>query len=396
MSALRFVLLLSVLGSGFCDLGGILQIHYPDISIETDANGNITMQSGADASVYLIPGPGGSVFFDGEDLLHLIKVINGLPPVWRAHSPTGFYKTAFGGDTVSVKLEAIDAENNTMYYKLVAGTMPPGLTIRGDGYIVGQVPDVDAIYSFTIRAINVNEKHADAVFRMQIIERNQCLPTDPCQNGGFCIDQSGDIPYKCICDLSFSGMNCELSCRSNSLQINDTSVVPEAMMSAYLTQENFTATEGRLGSSGGGGRGWCGANSYAWLQIDLGREARIFGAIIQSYSNDYYTGSYYISYSTDGNNFRYVENQNATQNATAFATSTTTAPRTSTSSPTAGGKFTFSGSTSTSRATDYLPEFVIARFVRFHPVSYSSSKYPCMRVDLLGCFDQPKLTGTSP
>ena len=34
------------------------------------------MQSGADASVYIVPGTnGGSVFFEGEDILHLIKVM---------------------------------------------------------------------------------------------------------------------------------------------------------------------------------------------------------------------------------------------------------------------------------------------------------------------------------
>jgi hypothetical protein len=34
-------------------------------------------------------------------------VINGLPPVWKEHSATGFFYTAFGGETMNVKLEAL-------------------------------------------------------------------------------------------------------------------------------------------------------------------------------------------------------------------------------------------------------------------------------------------------
>jgi hypothetical protein len=57
-----------------------------------------------------------------------------------------------------------------MEYRVVAGTMPPGLRIDSSGSrIIGQVPDVNAIYSFTVRATNTNDKYADAVFRMEII-----------------------------------------------------------------------------------------------------------------------------------------------------------------------------------------------------------------------------------
>ncbi|XP_052782386.1 uncharacterized protein LOC128218739 [Mya arenaria] len=373
MADIQLLALFLMFGFVSCDLGNILQIHYPDISLEADDNGNITLQSGADASVYLIPGPGGTVYFEGEDILHLIKVINGLPPVWKDHSSIGFFKTAFGGDNVNVKLEALDPDNQEIQYSLVAGTMPPGLMISNNSEIAGRVPDLDAIYSFTIRATNVNDKYADAVFRMQIIERNQCLPTPPCKNGATCVDQTGNIPYKCICPDRFSGMDCEKDCRSNSLEVNSTVAVPQAMMSAYLTRENYTATDGRLGSTSGDGKGWCGADSNSWLQIDLGQQAHIFGAVMQSYSSAYYTGSYFLSYSVDGATFMDVENIANVTSSTSTASSV--------------NKFTFAGSSSSSSATDYLPLPVHARFVRFHPVSYSSSKFPCMRVDLLGCVD---------
>lgn len=48
--------------------------------------------------------------------------------------------------------------------------MPPGLNIDSkNGLITGVVPDLDALYSFTIRATNVKDKYEDAVFRMEII-----------------------------------------------------------------------------------------------------------------------------------------------------------------------------------------------------------------------------------
>ena len=48
--------------------------------------------------------------------------------------------------------------------------MPPGLHVDSkNSLITGQVPDVNAIYSFTVRATNVKDKYADVVFRMEII-----------------------------------------------------------------------------------------------------------------------------------------------------------------------------------------------------------------------------------
>lgn len=48
--------------------------------------------------------------------------------------------------------------------------MPPGLSVDSkNSRIYGQVPDLDALYSFTIRATNVKDKYEDAIFRMEII-----------------------------------------------------------------------------------------------------------------------------------------------------------------------------------------------------------------------------------
>ena len=34
----------------------------------------LLFQSGNEASVYILPGPGGTVYYEGEDLIQLIKV----------------------------------------------------------------------------------------------------------------------------------------------------------------------------------------------------------------------------------------------------------------------------------------------------------------------------------
>lgn len=48
--------------------------------------------------------------------------------------------------------------------------MPPGVRLDSvNSRIYGKVPDVDGLYSFTIRATNEDDKYADAVFRMEII-----------------------------------------------------------------------------------------------------------------------------------------------------------------------------------------------------------------------------------
>ena len=48
--------------------------------------------------------------------------------------------------------------------------MPPGLSLdSNNSRIYGRVPDVDGLYSFTVRATNEDDKYADAVFRIEII-----------------------------------------------------------------------------------------------------------------------------------------------------------------------------------------------------------------------------------
>ena len=56
--------------------------------------------------------------------------------------------------------------------------MPPGLSLESaNSRIYGRVPDVDGLFSFTVRATNRDDKFADAVFRMEIIGNITISPT---------------------------------------------------------------------------------------------------------------------------------------------------------------------------------------------------------------------------
>ena len=67
-------------------------------------------------------------------------------------------------------LHVQDPQNHNLSYTVVAGSMPPGLSLdSNNSRIYGRVPDVDGLYSFTVRATNADDKYADAVFRIEII-----------------------------------------------------------------------------------------------------------------------------------------------------------------------------------------------------------------------------------
>ena len=43
-----------------------------------------------------------------------------------------------------------------------------------------------------------------------ISERNQCIPSSPCQHSGVCVDMMGETPYFCNCTEEYSGVDCEI------------------------------------------------------------------------------------------------------------------------------------------------------------------------------------------
>ena len=75
-----------------------------------------------------------------------------------------------------------------------------------------------------------------------------------------------------------------LDCKNNAFGVADKRKIPDAQMSAYLSQSTYLASNGRYG----GGSYWCGANNNAWLQIDLGTNAFFnTGMVKTSYSMEH-------------------------------------------------------------------------------------------------------------
>lgn len=45
----------------------------------------------------------------------------------------------------------------------------------------------------------------------------------------------------------------------------------------------------------------------------------------------------------------------------------------------------FTANPSTAAVKVTLPAMIDARFIRFHPLTYASAAYPCMKVEVYGC-----------
>lgn len=67
-------------------------------------------------------------------------------PVWVSNASLGSFDTP----TISIQLRATDAENETLTYAVVAGSLPTGLTLTSSGLISGNNPFDGLTSSFTI------------------------------------------------------------------------------------------------------------------------------------------------------------------------------------------------------------------------------------------------------
>lgn len=54
-------------------------------------------------------------------------------------------------------------------YSLISGHLPPGTSLNmTTGHITGVAPDIDATYTFGIRATDIHGKYADGVFSLSV------------------------------------------------------------------------------------------------------------------------------------------------------------------------------------------------------------------------------------
>lgn len=62
-----------------------------------------------------------------------------------------------------------DPDGGNITYQLVSGHLPPGTNLNDKtGRLTGRAPDVDATYTFTIRATDHHGKYADGSFSIDI------------------------------------------------------------------------------------------------------------------------------------------------------------------------------------------------------------------------------------
>lgn len=337
--------------------GSFFQIDYPNVNISADPGGDLTFEAGTGGDVILKPGQGGTVYISGTDLRKFIEKVKSLPPVWTKQSVHGTLGTFLSGSVVSVSVQAVDPDGGNITYQLVSGHLPPGTNLNAKtGRITGRAPDVDATYTFTIRATDHHGKYADGSFSIDIRERDQCL-SHPCQHGGSCTD--GFNGFNCTCGQDYGGSLCETNCPTNAFGVtNSRKKIPDAQMSAHYTYTTQSAANGRLQSSSG----WIGTGAGSWLQVDLGEIKKVYTVATQGFrSSSYYTLTYNVQYSADGNNFKYIEDST-------------------------GGHKAFAGSVNYDTVVKhYLTSQVSARFVRFLPLTWHSGGNPGLRVEIYGC-----------
>ncbi|KAH3811342.1 EGF-like repeat and discoidin I-like domain-containing protein 3 [Dreissena polymorpha] len=334
--------------------GSFLEVDYPNVNVSAERNGDAIFEAGSGGSVYLKPGVGGTVFIDKTDLRKFIEKVKSLPPIWTRSSEHDTLGTFLSGQYLDVNVEAIDPDGGNIVYSLISGHLPPGTQLNmTSGHIQGVSPDVDAMYSFGIRATDVHGKYADGVFSISVREKDQC-DSSPCMNGGTCTDEIGK--YNCSCPPGYGDDVCQTRCEINAFGVASDKKIPDAQMSGHLTLGTADPWEGRLGSS----TGWIGNDTDSWLQVDLGSRKIVYAVATQGYhSNTYYTSTFKVAYSSNGNTF-VVANS--------------------------GGSDTFRGSASYDTIQKHVFDRAVpARFIRFLPLTWHNGGHPGFRVEVFGC-----------
>ncbi|XP_060563346.1 lactadherin-like [Ruditapes philippinarum] len=349
----KSVILLAALISSA--LASFLEVDYPNVNVSAERNGDAIFEAGAGGSVFLQPGAGGTVYINKTDLKKFIEKVKSLPPIWTKRSQHGSLGTFLSGQYVQVSVEAVDPDGSSIIYSLISGHLPPGTVLNmTTGEISGRAPDIDAEYSFGIRATDIHGKYADGVFSIDIREKDQCL-SNPCMNGGTCTDDLGQ--FNCSCPLRYGGNKCQTVCDVNALGVsNSLKTIPDAQISGHLTFGSNNPWDGRLGSS----TGWVGNDSNSWLQVDLGESREVYAVATQGYhSTSYYISSFTVTYSVDGNTFVYA---------------------------TANGSTNLKGSSNYDMIQkEMFDKPIKARFLRFNPVTWHTGGHPGLRVEVYGC-----------
>ncbi|XP_022295153.2 coagulation factor VIII-like [Crassostrea virginica] len=333
----------------------VLQIHFPSVTVSAQKDGYLAAQTEEGGDIHINhKGNGTRVYLEDINLTKIIKVVQSLPPLWMNHTDTGYSGKFEGGKHFQIPLNVLVPGAENISFEIVAGSLPPGVYLdAANRRISGISPDEDAQYIFTVRAKTEYGKFADAVFRFDSYELDQCEEY-PCHNNGVCNNTREGMGFTCICVEHYGGKQCDTDCRLNSIGVGNENVIPDAQLSAYLSRDLSLATQARFHDSSSG---WCGENDNSWIQVDTGAAGRIFAVTTKAGRSDQFLQTFTLSCSLDGTQFSDVLETNST---TAYVFSSTLAG-----------------------ITQPLPEPASCRFIRLHPKTYKI--HPCLMLELHGC-----------
>ncbi|XP_062998351.1 lactadherin isoform X2 [Elgaria multicarinata webbii] len=143
---------------------------------------------------------------------------------------------------------------------------------------------------------------------------NECA-SQPCKNGGSCVDLSGD--YTCKCASPYLGKTCHIRC-ANALGLEtgavaDTQLTASSVHYGFLGLQRWGPELARLNNKGIV-NAWTSSNydRNPWIQANLLRKMRLSGVSMQGarrVGKAEYVRAYKVAYSLDGREFVFCQDE---------------------------------------------------------------------------------------
>ncbi|KAM9126055.1 lactadherin isoform 1-T1 [Pangshura tecta] len=144
---------------------------------------------------------------------------------------------------------------------------------------------------------------------------NECS-SQPCKNGGTCLDLNGD--YACKCPSPFLGKTCHVRCAvllgMEGRAIADAQLSASSVYYGFLGLQRWGPELARLNNNGIV-NAWTSSNydKNPWIQVNLLRKMRLIGILTQGASRAgwaEYVHTFKVAYSLDGRVFVFYKDEN--------------------------------------------------------------------------------------
>uniref|UniRef100_A0A8C3LIA4 Milk fat globule-EGF factor 8 protein n=1 Tax=Chrysolophus pictus TaxID=9089 RepID=A0A8C3LIA4_CHRPC len=144
--------------------------------------------------------------------------------------------------------------------------------------------------------------------------KNECS-SEPCKNGGTCVDMDGD--YACKCPSPFFGKTCHARCAiplgMEGGAISDAQLSASSVYYGFLGLQRWGPELARLNNHGIV-NAWTSSNydKSPWIQANLLRKMRLTGIVTQGarrVGKAEYVRAYKVAYSLDGREFTFCKDE---------------------------------------------------------------------------------------